>query len=311
MQKRYSKLFVLIGIGIFIYLLSNIDLAILVNSFRKLNLLLFLISLAFIIPSVTLKSFKWLLIVDKKDRIPLPKAIVAWVAGFGAGMVTPGKVGNFLRAKFLKGKLGKSLLTVFVDRINDVFLLFILGIFSIFILFSNKNSLFNLSYLFILFFILFLILILVLRNEKLIRKIAKPFYKYLIPEKFKKSIGENFNIFYRNFEKLEKRKILGNFLLTILAWFVGFLQYWFLSFAFGLNLSYFSICLITPILLLVQLIPISISGIGTREATSVLLLSSFGISPELAIAFSLGIMVKDYIIGGIGLIFWFKVKNFD
>ncbi len=307
-MKNYFRLFGLIGIIIFIYLLLNINLSLFINYFKTINLSYFIISILFVLPAIFVKSIKWLLIVDKKDRIPLPKAIIAWVAGFGAGLITPGKVGDFLRAKFLNGKLGKSLLTVFVDRINDILVLFLLGIFSVFILFSNKNSLFNLSYLFILFFILFLILVLVLRNKKLIRKIAKPFYKYFIPEKFKESVGENFNIFYRNFEKLEKRKILGNFLLTILAWFVIFLQYWFLSFAFGLNLSYFSTCLITPILLLAQLIPISISGIGTREATSVLLLSSFGISPELAIAFSLGILIEDYILGGFGLAVWLTTK---
>lgn len=305
-MKNHFRLFDLIGIGIFIYLLLNIDLKSLLTYFKEADIFYFLISLLFIIPTIFVKGIKWLLIVSEEDRIPLPKAIIAWVAGFSAGLITPGRVGDFLRAKFLKVRLGKSLLTVLVDRINDVLVLFLLGIFSVFILFSKKNSLFNLSYLFILFFILFLILILVLRNKNIVEKIGKPFYKYLVPEKFKESIGENFNIFYRNFEKLGKRKILGNFLLTILAWFVGFLQYWFLSFTFGLNLSYFSICLITPVLLLVQLIPISISGIGTREAAAVLLLGIFGVVPELAIAFSLGILIEDYILGLIGLLFLIK-----
>ncbi len=307
-MESYSKLFGIIGIAIFIYLLFNIDIPTLLYSFKSIDYFYFFISLLFISLAVVLKSVKWLLIVSKEDRINLREGIFAWMAGFGAGLVTPGRIGDFFRAKFLKVRLGKSLLTVLIDRINDVLALFLLGIFSVFILFSRKTPLFNLRYLFILFFILFLILILVLRNKKLIRKIAKPFYKYFIPEKFKKSIGENFNIFYRNFRKLEKRKILINFLLTILAWFICFIQYWFLSFALGLNLSYFSVCFIAPILLLAQLIPISISGIGTREAASVLLLSTFGISPELAIAFSLGILIEDYILGGIGLMFWLKFK---
>ncbi len=164
-MKNYFRLFGLIGIGIFIYLLLNIDLKSLLTYFKEANILYFLISLLFIIPTIFVKGIKWLMIIDKEDRIPLPKAIIAWVAGFGAGLITPGRVGDFLRAKFLKVRLGKSLLTVLIDRLNDVLVLFLLGIFSVFILFSKKNSLFNLSYLFILFFILFLILILVLRNK--------------------------------------------------------------------------------------------------------------------------------------------------
>ena len=305
-MQRYYKLFASIGIIIFIYLLLNIDLKILLTCFKKVNIFYFFISLLFIIPTIFVKSVKWLLIVEKEDRISLGRAIVAWIAGFGAGLITPGRVGDFLRAKFLKSKIGKGLLTVFIDRVNDVFVLFLFGIFGVFTLFSNF---FNLGYLFILFFVLFLIGIFVLKTEKLIRKIGKPIYRFFIPKKFKEKIGENFNIFYRNLKKLEKRKIFLNFLLTILTWFICFIQYFFLSLAFGLNLSYFSICLITPILLLVQLIPISISGIGTREGTSVLLLSNFGIPPELAIAFSLGILIEDYILGGIGLVCWFKIKE--
>ncbi len=89
--------------------------------------------MTFIIPSITLKSFKWLLVVEEKNRISLKNAVIARIAGFSAGVVTPGRAGDFLRAKFLKVRLGKSLLTVFVDRINDVLVLFLLGIFSVFI----------------------------------------------------------------------------------------------------------------------------------------------------------------------------------
>ena len=126
-----------------------------------------------------------------------------------------------------------------------------------------------------LFFVFFIIGIIILKNEKLIKKLGMPFYKVLVPKKFKGFVGENINIFYENFNKLDKNKIIVNFLLTVLAWFSCFVQFWFLSLSFGLNLSYFSICLIMPVLILVQLIPISISGIGTREAASVLLLSIF------------------------------------
>lgn len=307
-MKNPLRLFALIGIFIFIYLLSTINLSILADSFRAINPFYLILSLLAIIPAVLIKSFKWLILLDKEDRIPLGKAVFAWVAGFGAGIITPAKAGDFFRAKFIKARFGKSVLSVLVDRLSDVFSLFILGIFSVFILFSNDSKFLNLNYLFLLFFILFIIGILFLKNEKLVLKFGRPFYRVFIPEKFKKTIGENFSIFYRNFEKLEKKKIGANLILTFLSWFIVFLQYWFLSVSFGMNLSYFIIALISPILILVQLIPISISGIGTREAASILLLSGFGIAPEQAIAFSIGILLEDFIIGGIGLLLLIKSK---
>ncbi|MCK4730470.1 MAG: flippase-like domain-containing protein [Candidatus Aenigmarchaeota archaeon] len=307
-MKNYFRLIGLIGIGIFIYLMSTINLNLLLDSFKSMNYTYLLISILFIVPEVIINTAKWLVVIDKKDRLSLPKGIFAWVAGYGIGMLTPGKLGEFTKVKFLKSKPGKSFLTILVDRLNDIFVLFILGIFAVFSLFLNKTHLSYLSYLFLAFFVLFIIGIFFLRNEKLIKKIGMPFYKLLVPKKYKSFAGENINIFYKNIEKMNKKNIFINFLLTVLVWFVCFAQHWFLSLSLGLNLSYFSICLIAPILILVQLIPISISGIGTREAAAVLLLSTFGISPELAIAFSLGILIEEYILGGIGLLCWLKVK---
>jgi hypothetical protein len=307
-MKNHSRLLGLVGFVIFIYLMLNIDLTTLIDSFKKMNLYFFTISLFFVIPGVSIKALKWLLLIRKEDRISFGRAIVAWIVGFSYGLITPVKLGDFLRAKFLKTKPGKSILTVFIDRVNDIVVLLFLGVFSFFILFSKNTFLFNLGYLFAFLLIISVVGVFILRNEKLIKKIGKPFYKYLVPKKFKKIVGENFNVFYRNFEKLNKKIVLINFLLTILAWFIAFVQYWFLSIALGMTLDLFHICLISPILLLVQLIPVTISGIGTREAASILLLSTFAVSPELAIAFSLGILFEDYILASFGYLALLKIR---
>jgi len=299
----------IIGIIIFIYLLFNINLTLLINQFKNINLLLFSISLLVIIPCIFLKALKWLLLVNKEDRISLVRAMIAWVAGFGVGIITPARVGDFLRAKFLKVRLSEGLPTVLIDRLNDVLTLFIFGILCIFVILSKAIYFSYLAYLFVLFFVLFLFGVFILTNRNLILKIGNPFYKFFVPKKFKRFIGNNFNDFYGTLNKLKKKEIILNFILTIFTWAIGFVQYWFLALALGLNLSYFIVFLVSPILLLVQLIPISISGIGTREAAAVLLLSVFGVSPELAIAFSLGILLEDYILGGIGLLIWTKIKN--
>lgn len=307
-MRRYSRFFGLIGIVILIYLFLNIDLSLLLVSFKNINLSLFLISLLMIPVSVSVKSFKWLFLVERKDKIPFKKAMGGWIAGFGFGVITPARAGDFLRAKFLKTKLGKSLLTVLIDRLNDVFALFILGIVSVIVLFSRKVPPLNLSYLFALFFVVFLAGIFLIRKERLIKKLGRPLYRYFVPKKYKQEIGETFKHFYKNLEKIQRKKVLVNFLLTFLAWSLIFVQYWFLSLALGLGLNLIAIALVTPILLLVQLIPISISGLGTREAAAVIFLGIFGISPELAIALSLGILIEDYILGGIGLLIWLKEK---
>jgi len=300
--------FGIIGIAIFAYLLLNINLQYLASQFKNINLPLFFISLILAIPCILVKALKWLLLVEAKDRISVQKAMLAWVVGFGYGLITPARLGDFLRAKFLKIKLSKSLPTVLVDRLNDVLALFIFGILCVFVVLSKEIYLSNLAYLFVFFFILFLIGIFILRNRNFVVQIGRPFYKFFVPKKFKKFVGKNFDEFYGVLEKMNRKAIILNFIFTVLAWLISFAQYWLLALALGLDLNYLAICLVSPILLLVQLIPISISGIGTREAASVLLLGLFGITPELAILFSLGILIEDYILGGFGLAIGLKVK---
>lgn len=307
-MKKYTQFFGLIGLVIFAYLLSTINLGFLIQSFRNINLYFFSISLLFIVPCVSTKTIKWLFLLEKEDRIPFRKAAFAWAAGFGSGLITPAKAGDFIRAKFLKTKFGKGLLTVLIDRINDVSMLFALGIISFFLLFSKTFQ--DTGYLFMLFFVIFLLGILVIRNKNIVEKIGKPFFEKLLPRKYKREVGTTFKHFYRNFEKIERKKVLSNLLLTILAWSLIFVQYWFLSLALDLGLNLVAIAMVTPVLLLVQLIPISVSGVGTREAAAVLLLGTFGVAPELAIAFSLGILIEDYLLGLAGLLYLVK-GNYD
>jgi len=82
---NYSKLFGLVGIAIFIYILFNINIFLLIHSFREINLILFIASLSLLIPCTTLKGFKWSLLIEKKYRLSLLESMLAWTVGFGYG----------------------------------------------------------------------------------------------------------------------------------------------------------------------------------------------------------------------------------
>ena len=69
--------------------------------------------------------------------------------------------------------------------------------------------------------------------------------------------------------------------LIIVTWYTV------ISIELGLPLSYLYLLITIPLTELLLMLPISIGGVGVREASFVLLLTPFGVSFESAISFSL------------------------
>lgn len=88
---------------------------------------------------------------------------------------------------------------------------------------------------------------------------------------------------YRNV----RDKVLASFCLSLLAQHLVIISYIFLGYSLGISLSaaiYFSI---VPIVFVTTSLPISIGGLGIREATLVTLLTLFAVDKQVAIALSL------------------------
>jgi uncharacterized membrane protein YbhN (UPF0104 family) len=61
--------------------------------------------------------------------------------------------------------------------------------------------------------------------------------------------------------------------------------------AFSLDIGFPSLLLIVPIVEIARMIPISVSGLGVREATFVFMLGQFGVDEGLAFAYSVVVYV--------------------
>ena len=56
---------------------------------------------------------------------------------------------------------------------------------------------------------------------------------------------------------------------------------------------------------LISFIPISISGLGTRDATLIYLFSLIGLKPELAVSYSFLVFIVFFVCGGLmGAVAW-------
>ena len=80
----------------------------------------------------------------------------------------------------------------------------------------------------------------------------------------------------------------------------GILSFYLFALSLNMNISFITIAWIRSALLILAMLPISISGLGVREGTLVFLLNPYGISAADAIAFSFLLLGAFLCIGGIG-----------
>ena len=105
------------------------------------------------------------------------------------------------------------------------------------------------------------------------------------------------------FRTLGINRLIFVFCVSLTAQFLGLVYFFLLARSVDIDLPFYVIGWISTFVTVIQMIPISIAGLGIREASYAVLLRDYGISPEQAISFSITIFVVFVIVGLIGGLF--------
>ncbi|MBI4021191.1 MAG: flippase-like domain-containing protein [Candidatus Aenigmarchaeota archaeon] len=306
---KISRLLPLIGLAIFAYLLASIDLSLVAASFVQLDPLFFLAALALSAFVIVLKAVKWQVIIRSYGlHFSFLDALKGWLVGFAIGLVTPGKIGDLARSYYLKEKanIGKSITTVVVDRIADIFVLFLLAIvgLSVFVSRYVRDDLLLFA-TYGLFFV-FVGCVALFSRKRVVTALLRPLFNAFVSDSRKGVLKGVYDDFYAGIDVMLGKKaiLLASLGVTFLIWAVTILYAYVLAIAMGLQIPYDFLFFTFPVVGLLFALPISFSGLGTREASLVFFLSYLGIPAETAIAYSLMMLVVDYILGAVGFGLW-------
>ncbi|MBI4052621.1 MAG: flippase-like domain-containing protein [Candidatus Diapherotrites archaeon] len=309
-MKGLSKYLGLVGVALFAGIVLYFDPQKIIASLLRTNLLLFALGVLALLPLLFLKALKaQLLLKPVKGKISLAKSAEIWAIGFFFGLLSPGKVGDFLRAVYLnketpRASRGQCLSAVFVERLLDMATLFLMA-FAGLAAFSLAYNAGNAAFAALgAGFIAFVCAIFFISRKKFMAKVAKPFFGFLVPEKFKATFRESFHDFYEGMKSFGREKQVTLFvaLLTIITWLAAIGQYYIIALAVHINVSYFFLLMVLPAAFLLESLPISFSGLGTREAILIFFLSFAGIPAQQAISFSLGVLATNLALGLLGLV---------
>ena len=231
-------------------------------------------------------------------------AYIVFLASYFIGVITPGRVGEFAKVHYLMKEGGvsasRALRPALVDRLFDLLCLLVVA--SAGWVLVGLQNIGGMSPAKVAAFAMLAIVVVAgplwarppIRALAGIRAFGKRWPRLMA------WLDDTLAVFYTR---------VGGIcaLLTAVSYAIGFYQMLIIGRSIGIDqISYAAMCVITATISLAMLLPVSVSGFGTREAAAILLMGQmYGIPKEQAISFSLLCFGVVNVFGGlVGLVCW-------
>lgn len=290
-MNRYARwLLRLIGPVLLIYFLSVTPTHKILANLRGLSWAPFALSLALYPVFVTIKAWRWNLLVRQLhlQAPPLGYAIRLYMIGVFMGASTPGQSGDFIKAWYLceRGRpLAPVLLSIVLDRLFDFMimaLLSLLGLITFITVFPA--SLQRTVSLATAGFAIALVLLVPTLMARGPRERVLLGLRALVPRRERARIER----WREQFAMLEMRpRVLGTLVLATLGSATTAMgRVWLLFRALDITIFMPALIGAAALISILQALPISFSGIGVRDAVLVPVLGRYGYDADRALALS-------------------------
>ncbi len=299
--------FRLIGLVILALILSRLDLEATVETLAGVDWRILLLAVALSPFLFGLKAWRWQGLLRMQGiHYRWRDAFLAFVSGLFMGLITPGRVGEMAKALYLKQDqnvpVSEGLANVLMDRLFDLYAILLLGCAGL--------VWFRLLPDWALALVVVGTGIALLMPIALLSERLASFGLGLIGRLpvLKRTAGRLENAvkgFQQGLRPLLKPGLVRPLVLTLVSYAFFFGQAWLLALALDLEvgLVYLAVCL--SIAGVITLLPISFSGLGTRDAILIALFAPLGLAAERAVAYSTLFFLTFYVGGGIiGAVAW-------
>jgi len=287
-----------IGFLLIIYLIYTAGVNNIITSLSNANLGLLLIAFLFNFITIFLKSEKWRYLIKLQGFGDYNwfKSFLTWIVGLAYGVITPSRSGEVMKIFYLKKQLDmpktKGLISIIADKVIDIFSLILIATFGSLAFVSSKG--FELSFFIVAYFVILCIGLIffnfMIKNKNFFLKMLKPI-KHFSKSFHEKIINSYENILsaYKIYTKNPK-KLLFSLFLSLTSWLLVYFQGFIITQAFSMDISLIQVLSVFPISTLVSILPISIAGLGTREATLLFLLPNISLSSIIPMSLVLSII---------------------
>jgi len=294
----------LLGFAILAFVLWRVDRHALWDRLRAASPGLLVAAVLLNVPQLGAKAARWRMLANRSGAsLGFVESQRLYWAALAIGFGTPGRLGEFWKVKFLADRglaFGRALASVVLDRLFDLCLLFGLGVVAV--LWLGVGS--RVGWAGWIALVLAGLSPVVLLAPGLVSRVAEtaraPFLKMSGA-----ALATGAAEYSGGLADIGRRSILPAVLWTTAGSAMFFLQCWLIASSLSLALPLPALVLATALANLVSFLPITIAGIGTREAALIGGLASSGVVAADAVSYSLLMLLVFFVCGAaIGALAW-------
>ena len=305
--KHVKKYLPIIGIIILVYIIYSLDFEKIKTAFLSVHPLFVLLALSLTLPRMLIRNTAWQMIQkEQKIKISYWKSLKILLIGFFYSAITPGYLGHLMRIPYMKEETkqpyGKLFVNVFIEVSLRAFSIYMMITLGLLLVINLSYEMFNILTIWVIWVLIVAIILLFFIKKERGEKLLFTLVKYLIPMKLKKDTKSFFDTFYNDFPQV--KKLVIPFILGAITWVIAFSQEYILVVDLDLNIPYHYFLLLFPLANVAGFIPITLGGLGVREATGILIFTTlFAVSQEEILVVSLlGFLIVDVFTGLLGFL---------
>ena len=300
-RNRHLPSILIKGIGLVIMavILSRVDYEKMYAIFSGIRPLYLAAALAILLPTQLIKAFRWnMLLRDGGIHYPFGRTFVMFWIGVFFGTLTPAKAGDLVKLVYLKADrkpLEDGLPSIILDRLGDLCTVCVVGVLASLAFLPLGAGLKIGACIAIGGGAVYLLLF---------TNLASKLGARLLSGGLTPRIGIGLHELRTRLSAAARRLWAPVALLSLASWAAAFLTTYCIGRALGLSISYLQVCGVISISSLIALIPVTISGIGTRDTAIIVLFGSLGLPREAAVAFSLLVLLSIIVNSAVGFLLY-------
>ena len=281
----------LVGVGLFAFILYRIDVSRILEHLCDVRWLPFAVATALVPLTVVIKAARWRLLMRTYDiECSLWDACLVYAIGLFMASWTPGKLGDFAKVLYIRREgqpLARPFLTVFFDKLFDVGALLVFAVAAM--LFFGTVFRSALLLIATALGVVLLVIVLARRHGEFLKRTVGRMALMLTPGRYRGSLRVNASVIAADFTRIRHGRLVEMILLTLANWVTYYFMCWLLARSIDLPLSFPYVVACVSVVNIVVLIPVTVAGLGTRDATFIFFFDRHNpslVAPQ-AVAFSL------------------------
>lgn len=284
---RWQNWLKLIGVALLVWIMSTVNWNQVIQALLKLDQAYLAGYVVCFVAMVLVRTIRLRLALSRLGHpVTFNDCYIATLEPAFMGVVTPGRMGEFSRVGYIHAhgvSMQQAVSVVTIERLVDMCILMAFGTGGMVYIFAPPPYPFSGG---LVVAIGLLLSFGVIRGYSLLLPhLQRPLgwilrWESAFLTRHRKALASSFHV-------VMQRAAVPVFLLGLVCIALNFVQIFFLAKAFGFEADYLVVIFAYAVASLVALLPISVGGLGTREATYIMIMAREGILKEQALLFSL------------------------